>query len=173
MKLSCYPDTDSLYDGKRASGRFDHRHPNSGRGAITPTERFGLARIAITVLVCSVIAGTLGGLFSVLLLWGEQHLSGASASTILRESRLPAVCRLVALGLLSHGLTYGTRCEQAKSALDSKPVSGWRHVPGTVFAPSLGAVYQTLTQELSTQARRRPPSQHLPAPKGRRADRSP
>jgi H+/Cl- antiporter ClcA len=106
----------------------------------------------VAVLVCGIIGGTLGGVFSALLLWGQRQLASERER---HPFRLAAACglSLAAFGLLSHGLTYGTGYEEAKRALSGEGVGGafaylkmaatlvsyWSGIPGGLFAPSLAA----------------------------------
>lgn len=105
----------------------------------------------VAVLVCGIVGGLLGGLFSFLLIRGSQFLEPL-------RGRWPiviaAVCGLsiAVIGFVSGGLTYGTGYNEARQLVtgtgtlgDAYPylkllatvVSYLSGIPGGIFAPSL------------------------------------
>jgi len=109
----------------------------------------------VAVLVCGVLGGLLGGLFSRILIASSRGLPGR-LGTMMRKRPVgfAALCGLVLalIGLLSGSTTYGTGYEEAKKILEgtqSMPetygilkmlatvVSYVSGIPGGIFAPSL------------------------------------
>ncbi len=104
----------------------------------------------IAVLICGVIGGLCGGLFSTTLIYGSRRL----ASTMLRQPiMLALVCGLLLslFGFLSDGATFGTGYEEAKRLVSGEQLdlsypllkflattaSYLSGIPGGIFAPSL------------------------------------
>jgi len=106
----------------------------------------------VSVLVCGVLGGLLGGSFSILLVMGSRYLSTFSSQHPLR---LALICGMLIslLGWLSHGETFGTGYDQAKILVTGSStvlkgdfflykyaatvVSYLSGIPGGIFAPSL------------------------------------
>jgi len=107
----------------------------------------------IAVPMCGVVGGLLGGGFSWLLVLGMQKLRPLMG----RHALLIALCcglLIAVLGFISHGASYGTGYEQARSVLtDGKEMglgfpfykmlatltSYLSGIPGGIFSPSLSA----------------------------------
>ncbi len=121
-----------------------------GTTSVTATTPFGWA----LVLACGVVGGLAGGAFSRLLLDGtrlaKQWLAAQSGP---RRLLLPLACGVLVavLGVATHGATFGTGYEQARSAVEGQAL-GWYFwpakflatlatalsgLPGGIFAPSL------------------------------------
>jgi len=115
-------------------------------GAILPDAHAWLA-----VLVCGLAGGLAGGLFSRGLIASTHWLA---PSLTRRPLVIAAACGLIvaALGLLTHGVTYGTGYEQARLVLVSDAYPDWGFpfykiaatlasyasgIPGGIFSPSL------------------------------------
>ena len=107
----------------------------------------------IAVPMCGVIGGLLGGGFSALLVAGMRRLRPLFMSHGLL---IAGLCGLViaALGLISHGDTYGTGYDQARHVLTGDESMGigfplykilatltsyFSGIPGGIFSPSLSA----------------------------------
>ena len=105
----------------------------------------------LAVLVCGVLGGGLGGLFSRMLIHGTQWMNPLHMKYPLR---IAAICGLgiAAIGLLSGSTTYGTGYEEARMLITGSGnldpayplmkflatiVSYLSGIPGGIFAPSL------------------------------------
>jgi len=106
----------------------------------------------VSVLVCGVLGGLLGGSFSTLLVMGSRYLSPFARQHPLW---LAVICGVLIsfLGWLSHGETFGTGYDQAKILVTGSStvlqgdfflykyaatvVSYLSGIPGGIFAPSL------------------------------------
>ncbi len=109
----------------------------------------------IAVILCSLVGGTLGGLFSLSLVRAAAGLPGRAGRFVMRHPVLfAALCGMVlaVLGTLSDGTTYGTGYAQARSVVEggaalpmafpilklaATVVSYVSGIPGGIFAPSL------------------------------------
>jgi H+/Cl- antiporter ClcA len=108
----------------------------------------------IAVLVCGVMGGLLGVLFSIIVVRGTALLRGWLGRTKLRNALLLAgACGLIVAlcGLASGGATYGTGYEAARGAIEghglpalfmplkffATAASTLSGIPGGLFAPSL------------------------------------
>jgi len=107
------------------------------------------------VLLCSVVGGVLGGVFSSLLVRAAAGLPGRAGLFVMRRPVLfAALCglALAMLGMVSGGTTYGTGYAQARSLVEGHAalpaafpvlklvatvVSYVSGIPGGIFAPSL------------------------------------
>ena len=111
----------------------------------------------ITILVCGIVGGAMGGIFSRILVLFGKGLPGRAGIFV---SKYPvwfaAVCGLLLalFGLLSHTETYGTGYAQAEHLVQGTGTVGWAFgvlkllataitsvsgIPGGLFAPSLAA----------------------------------
>ncbi len=114
---------------------------------------FNELRDWVAVPMCGVAGGILGGLFSRLLVTGVRRMRPYAAKHALL---IAAACGLLiaGIGLLSHGVSYGTGYEEAKGVLmgSGKVEAGFPFykmlatlvsylsgIPGGVFSPSLSA----------------------------------
>lgn len=107
------------------------------------------------VVICGVIGGLSGGIFSRMMLAASSELS-ASPSAYLRKYPLAfaAVCGLIValIGLLTKGMVFGTGYEVTRQTLESHSTLPWYFsitkmaatllsalsgIPGGLFAPSL------------------------------------
>ncbi len=119
---------------------------------------FGLLAVDIelgtalkAVLICGIVGGALGGLFSLVLVKGGGFLAPVYRTHPLK---LAAICGLVVavVGLASGGTIYGTGYDEARSLLAGENTVGegfamwkimatlasyWSGIPGGIFAPSL------------------------------------
>ena len=120
-----------------------------------PTVAAAALRITPVVLLVAVACGLAGGLFSRITLASAAGLPGPLGT--LRRNRpalFAAVCGLgiAALGTWSHGLTYGTGYDEARSILESQTHLPWNYalaralatllsflsgIPAGLLAPSL------------------------------------
>jgi H+/Cl- antiporter ClcA len=109
----------------------------------------------IAVILCSLLGGALGGLFSLSLVRAAAGLPGRAGLFVMRQPVLfAALCglALAVLGTLSDGTTYGTGYAQARSVVEggaalpiafpvlklaATVVSYVSGIPGGIFAPSL------------------------------------
>jgi H+/Cl- antiporter ClcA len=109
----------------------------------------------IAVVLCSIIGGVLGGLFSMALVRAAAGLPGRAGQFVMRQPVLfAALCglALAILGTVSGGTTYGTGYAQARSVVEggtalpiafpllklaATVVSYVSGIPGGIFAPSL------------------------------------
>ncbi|CAI9121465.1 chloride channel protein [Brytella acorum] len=109
----------------------------------------------IAVLACGLIGGVTGGTFSAILIRFSRGVPGMAGRFIsTRPIAFAALCGLVLaiLGLMSHGMTYGTGYAQARAIIDGREhypasffvlkflatvVSYCSGIPGGLFAPSL------------------------------------
>jgi len=109
------------------------------------------ARAWLAVPVCGLAGGLAGGLFGRVLVAGSRWLAPAVRK---RPLLVAGACGLVvaALGLLSHGSSYGTGYDQARHVLIGDAAHDWSFpfykmiatwasyfsgIPGGVFSPSL------------------------------------
>lgn len=108
-------------------------------------------QILIPVVVCGVLGGLLGGLFSTVLIWGSRRL----APHMHRNAVFIALCCglvIAVVGMLSGGLTFGTGYHEARLVVEGNgPLPGsytllkmlatvasyLSGIPGGIFAPSL------------------------------------
>jgi len=106
------------------------------------------------VMACGIGGGLAGACFSWLVLAGSGRIRDFVARRPVRNAMIVAfVAGLIVavLGLMSHGSTYGTGYEQARGALEGRPLA-WSYapmkllatlastlsgIPGGIFAPSL------------------------------------
>ena len=113
------------------------------------------APAVLAVILCSVVGGLAGGLFSRILIEMSNGLPGAIGNWIMRHPVVfAALCglALACIGLLSDGHTYGTGYTQAKGLLEetaTQPatyalmklaatvISYISGIPGGIFGPSL------------------------------------
>ncbi len=111
----------------------------------------------LAVLVCGVVGGLMGGLFSQLLVWGLVNLPRVWGGWSLRKIALFAgACGLLvgAIGLATGGATFGTGYSQARGIIQVSSHLPWYFgplklivtllssmcgIPGGLFAPSLSA----------------------------------
>ena len=108
----------------------------------------------LAVPIAGVVGGILGAIFSAAVVNGLQRMKEWSARQPMRRSLLWALaCGLVVAlcGLLSHGMTYGTGYDAAKSAVEGHSLalsfaplkfiattaSTLSGIPGGLFSPSL------------------------------------
>jgi H+/Cl- antiporter ClcA len=109
----------------------------------------------LAVILCGVVGGLLGGLFSRILIAAARGVPGPAGVWIKRHPIVfAALCGLViaAIGLASHGATYGTGYAQARMLVTGStrlPASFFllkflatiasylSGIPGGIFAPSL------------------------------------
>ena len=108
----------------------------------------------IAVVVCSVLGGVLGGVFSLALVRAASGLPGIAGRFVMRWPVLfAALCGLALafIGTVSGGTTYGTGYAQARSVVEggalppafpllklaATVVSYVSGIPGGIFAPSL------------------------------------
>lgn len=109
----------------------------------------------IAVILCGIIGGMLGGAFSQILIFMARGLPGRVGRLIKAHPVLfAAFCGLAiaVIGLISHGVTYGTGYPQARALVEGNsrlPVSFFilkflatvfsylSGIPGGIFAPSL------------------------------------
>jgi H+/Cl- antiporter ClcA len=122
-------------------------------GHTSATLSFGPGWVA--VVLCSVAGGFSGGLFSSALIYASGSLPGVVGRMLVRHPVVfAASCgvAIAALGVLSHGQTYGTGYEQARGMVEATTtlpafygllkfaatvVSYISGIPGGLFAPSL------------------------------------
>jgi H+/Cl- antiporter ClcA len=108
-----------------------------------------------SILLCSVVGGLIGGLFSASLILAARGLPGPVGALVIRHPLgYAALCGLLiaVLGLVSHGQTYGTGYAQARSIVEGHSDLVWGYpllkllanivsyfsgIPGGIFAPSL------------------------------------
>lgn len=108
----------------------------------------------VSVLVCGIAGGALGGLFARTVLWVNKRVARWTAPQPMRRALIAAgACGLVvaACGFASGGATYGTGYEAARGAVEGHAL-GWGFmplkffatlastlsgIPGGLFAPSL------------------------------------
>ena len=109
----------------------------------------------LAVLICGVVGGLAGGLFSQTLIYASRGLPGTAGKLIMRHPVLfAAFCGLMlaVIGTLSGGETYGTGYAQARAMVEEHStlpgvyvvlklaatvVSYVSGIPGGIFAPSL------------------------------------
>ncbi|MCQ8241598.1 chloride channel protein [Acetobacteraceae bacterium KSS12] len=114
-----------------------------------------LGRAWEAVLICGMLGGLGGGLFSEILVRAADGLPGAAGRFLVRRPVLFAAgcgLALALIGLVSHGATYGTGYEQAQQLVNgtsdlgasffalkfiASVLSYLSGVPGGIFAPSL------------------------------------
>jgi H+/Cl- antiporter ClcA len=120
----------------------------------TPAElEFGPAWIA--VVLCSIAGGLTGGLFSAALIRAARGLPGRIGQLLMRHPvTFAAGCgvAIAAIGVISHGQTYGTGYDQARGMVEATTtlpasyvilkfaatvISYISGIPGGLFAPSL------------------------------------
>ncbi len=145
-------------------------HNYIGKNSVTLPLTLGSLSL---ILLCGLIGGTLGGLFSASLLYGSRQLT---PQLQLHPILIPALCgfTIAATGLLSNNSSYGTGHHEILALLNGELESGWLYpvakiaatmasffsgIPGGIFAPSLAAgagigsaVAQWFTPELLTAA---------------------
>lgn len=103
------------------------------------------------IVVCGVLGGLLGGIFSSMLIQGASRLGGMRSRFPYRFA-LACGFLLALIGLLSGGMTYGTGYDQAREALTTGHGDGLLYpmlkllatvvsylsgIPGGIFAPAL------------------------------------
>ncbi len=111
----------------------------------------------LAVVVCGVVGGALGGLFSQLLVWGIVNFPRLWRGwTYKRMALFAGACGLVVgvIGLATNGATFGTGYSQAKDIIQVTSNLPWYFgplklivtllssmcgIPGGLFAPSLSA----------------------------------
>lgn len=122
------------------------------------------------VLVCALVCGILGGIFSKLLLGGLPRLLPARWSALAQKhpvwSAFGCGVGLAVVCLLTHGATFGTGYDQAAALLNGHPSSSpffgvakfvttvlsyFAGIPGGIFTPSL-AIGAGLGEHLSLLA---------------------
>ena len=121
----------------------------------TTGAQFDLGSAWLAVIVCGVLGGGLGGGFSECLVRFANGRTGPLGRFFsVRPLTLAATCGLVIaiLGLVSHGATYGTGYQQARSMVEghadlpgsfflaklaATTISYLSGIPGGIFAPSL------------------------------------
>jgi H+/Cl- antiporter ClcA len=108
----------------------------------------------LMVIICGVVGGLAGGLFSRLMLDGSRLIRRWITPAPMRRGLAVAlVCGIVValVGLLTNGATFGTGYQQARGAIEGHPLAGWfwpakliatlvtalSGIPGGIFAPSL------------------------------------
>jgi H+/Cl- antiporter ClcA len=114
---------------------------------------FAQAKDWIAVPVCGVIGGLLGGVYSRLLVGGMRRLRPLFGKYWLAIA-LTCGLLIAAIGLVSHGATYGTGYTQARHVLTGDAAMGfgfpfykmlanlvsyYSGIPGGLFSPSLAA----------------------------------
>ena len=113
---------------------------------------FSRLREWTAVPFCGIVGGLLGGAFGRLLVAGMHRLRGLSLGRALTLACLVGLI-IAGLGLVSHGMTYGTGYEQAHRVLAGEDVgagfpfykmlatlcSYFSGIPGGIFSPSLSA----------------------------------
>ncbi len=111
----------------------------------------------VAVIVCGIVGGVAGGVFSQLLVWGIVNLPRVWNGWSLRKITIFAgVCGLAVgvIGLATNGATFGTGYDQAKAIIQVSSHMPWYFgplklivtllssmcgIPGGLFAPSLSA----------------------------------
>ncbi len=128
--------------------------------------QFDLGSAWLAVLVCGILGGGLGGGFSECLVRFANGQTGIMGRLFARKPLTFAACcglALAIIGLWTHGATYGTGYEQARSMVEghddlpaafflaklaATTISYLSGIPGGIFAPSL-AVGAGLGQSLT------------------------
>jgi len=127
-------------------GNYDYF--GTPRGQVAGTEGWML------VVVCGLLGGLLGAVFSAAMLGGVGIIRGFVSAAPLRRSLLIAfACGLLTalIGIATGGITFGTGYDVAKAALDGTSVAwyfapaklvatllaAFSGIPGGIFAPSL------------------------------------
>ncbi|WP_199065284.1 chloride channel protein [Chitinimonas sp. BJB300] len=93
--------------------------------------------IILPVLVCSLVCGVIGGLFSRTLLWATQPWPGSIGRfRSLHPVWFAGGCGLLValLGLLTHGASYGSGYDATREMLLSPQVASWTFAPAKLFA---------------------------------------
>jgi H+/Cl- antiporter ClcA len=116
---------------------------------------FSVGRDWFAILIVGAVGGLFGGLFARILIDGGPRLFAVLMSRKLHHTALIAgLCGLIiaALGIATHGATYGSGYEQAKAFLHGDSTGSWAYtvskflativsglsgLPGGIFSPSL------------------------------------
>ncbi len=105
-----------------------------------------IGRDWLSIAVIGLAGGLLGSIFSRLVLDGGDYLRGMYNNIGTRNPLLfGAACGLViaALGIATHGLTYGTGYHMARSLLHSNLAGTWWQTPAKLMATAICAISGT------------------------------